>query len=617
MNSQFVRSASTLVLAVAIAGCGASTDREHAARAPAGAGQAAVDLSPARWPAGEWDRFLAIEMSADYPDNPAGEGFGGAITGSYHALAQRAGLEALKQGGTSVDAAMTTALTQIAAAAGAVISYFGIMTLVHYDAATGEVVSMNAGWNTVRNETDPMSIPGAIGMETVEELYGTGAPSGRTALVGGFMRGVEAAHARYGKLPFDQLFVPAIHIAETGIPFTADLAAYLEPRKSDLSRLAESKAVFTRPDGEFYQVGDPFTQPALAKSLRAIAEHGADYMYTGPWAEKAVAAVRADGGKMTLRDLADYQVMWVEPLKAEHSGYTVYANGLPAYGGVNMIEALHLGKAAGIAQQGHWSQSAESLREASDLTFNMTLAFQPPEVAEQIYPGLDLSAESRITFETAQELWKRMEAGVKLGQYAADEIKPRHSDTVVAVDRWGNMTAVTHSINCVIWGRTAIIVDGISIGDPAVSQKAQIAAAGPGNRLPDPTEVGILARDGQPVVAFASMATGLHQQTFQSLTNVMDFGMTPKEALDAPSFFLPRPVGGDPLAGVPPKWVVRVMEGEFDQALLDATGLPIEQVTAKDRRFMQGLWVGISRDPETGALSAGSHPYSKGQALAY
>ena len=608
-----MRSVAAMLLVALAGGCAEETNTPEAAAGPEPEAPA-VDLSPGGWPPGEWEKYLALEDVA-FPGNPMAEGRQGAVTGSYHALAQRAGLEALRQGGSSVDAAMTTALTQVALGAGAVISYFGILTMVHYDAAADEIVSLNAGWNAVLGEDDPMSIPGAIGMGSEEEMYGSDEPSGRTALVGGFMKAVEAAHGRYGKLDFEHLFAPAIHIAEAGIPFSTRLVSFLEPRKHTLSRLPESKALFTNANGAWIEEGQPFRQPALAGSLKAIAEQGADYMYTGPWAERAVAAVQADGGSMSLEDLAAYEVMWVPALEADVGDYRIHANGLPSFGGVNMIEALHLGKAAGIESLGHWSTSGESLRRASNLTFNMTLSMVPPEVLEQLYPGLDLSHASRIRPETAAALWSRMEEGAMPAQYA--ETAPSHSDTVIAVDRWGNMTAVTHSINCVVWGATGIIVDGISIGDPAVNQKAAVAAAGPGGRVADPIEVGILTRNGRPAVAFASMATGLHQQTFQSLFSTIHFGMDVKEAVDAPAFFLPRPVLDPSSSEAVPKWVVRVMAGEFDDAVLEASGLPLEQLPAEKRRYTQGLWAGISRDPESGDLKAASHPYTNGRAFAY
>ena len=311
-----------------------------------------VDLSPANWVAGDYDKYIAME-DVDFPGNPEAIGKGGAISGSYNPAGLRAGLEALNQGGSSVDAALTASMAQITLNAGAVVSFFGIMTLVHYDAATGEIDYMNAGWNTVAGEDDPMGVPGEIGGHG-DALYGTGDPSGRTALVGGFMRGVESAHARFGKLPFESLFVPSIYFAENGIPVAAPLESALEHRGDDLSRLPASKAVFVGPDGEWLKRGDTFYQPALAKTLRAIQSQGVDYMYTGAWAEKAIAAIQADGGKMTLEDLANYEVTWTDTLSADYNGHTVYVNGAPSYGGANILEALNMGESAELLELGHW-----------------------------------------------------------------------------------------------------------------------------------------------------------------------------------------------------------------------------------------------------------------------
>ncbi|MEZ5459784.1 MAG: hypothetical protein R3E65_10910 [Steroidobacteraceae bacterium] len=107
------------------------------------------------------------------------------------------------------------------------------------------------------------------------------------------------------------------------------------------------------------------------------------------------------------------------------------------------------------------------------------------------------------------------------------------------------------------------------------------------------------------------MATGLHQQTIQSLVNVMDFGMDIKQAVDAPALFLP---GQDD--SMPPKQRMRVMKGAFPKAVLDASGLPYEELPPEARRLTQGLWVAVTRDHATGAVTAVSPPYANGRALA-
>jgi gamma-glutamyltranspeptidase/glutathione hydrolase len=567
-----------------------------------------VSLSPEGW-ASDYARYLAAQ---DVDRTAAGVATGthGAVTVAYNGVAARAGLEALKRGGNAMDAALTAAVTQVAVTAGAPISYFGILSLVYYDAPSGKVYTMNAEWNTVRGETEPLTIPGSLNMASEAGLRGT-AVSGRTALVGGFMKGVGAAHHRFGALPFKAIFDPAIYVAEHGMPVTQHLADKFVFRADDLKRLSETRAIFTKPDGAFSTRGETFRQPALAKTLRAVADAGTDYMYKGPWAKKLVAAVQADGGKMSLEDLSNYDVIWDDPLVGDiGNGYSISTNRPPNLGGVNLIEAQLLAAASGLATDPHWSTSAASLRKALDIAQMFTLSYLPPATVAQIYPGLDSSAEARITPAHAAELWKRMQAGVV--PYRWKDAAPHHSDDVVAIDAAGNIAALTQSINCIDWGKTAIVVDGITIGDPASYQQAQIARIPPGSRLPAPTETGILFRDGRPMLGFASMGSGLHQRTMLGLLNVTRFGMTVDEAINSPDFFLPDT---DLKTGA---LTVRLPKGRFPPALLQALGRAYVEYDATNDRFGgEGLWVAISRDPRTGALRAASHNRNNSAAVAW
>lgn len=567
-------------------------------------------LSPDAWGEGELTKYLEMD-SRTFPNNPAALGEKGAVTTTFHTAASRAGFEALKQGGSSVDAALTASLAQVTLNAGAVVSFFGILNMVHYDAATGKIVSMDASWNTVKNETDPLTIPGGDALSG-EGFYAPREVSGRTALVGGFMRGVEAAHQRYGKLPFKTLFEPSIYLARNGFTLNERTADFFKRRDVQIRRLPETKATLVKPDGAGYVSGDLFKQPALAATLDSIATRGADYMYKGSWARKAVAAVQQDGGKMTLEDLADYNVMWSEPIRQQYGAYELAVLGPPVKGSVALLEALNLAEVSGLFNKPNWSKSGESFRIISDITNMLIVSFIPQATSEMIYPGLNFSDSSRMRKEMAAELWKRMEQGVKVAQYAGTG--PKHSDTVVAIDQWGNMTAITHSINTVTWGNEAIVVDGVSIGDAAWHQQAQIKLAGPGKRLPSEIETGILLKDGNPIIPFASMSTGLHHQTVQSLVNIIAHNMDVEEVVNAPCLLSPEADTSDPTA---PKWTVRVMEGAFPDSVLQQSGLPVKQIPASQRRYTQGLWVGIYRDPQTGKLKAVSPPYATGTAFAY
>ncbi len=270
------------------------------------------------------------------------------IVGTANSLAQSAGHEALLRGGSAADAVLTASLTSIVLEAGAPISYGGIFTMVYYDVATNKYYNLNAGYNTVLGEGDPMSIPQAVhadGSQPDEKPI----PSGRTALVPGYMAGVEAAHQRFGRLPFKSLFEPAIYYAGHGFKINPLLSNLISSDKQILSRLPETKRIFTDKNGVFLKSGDDFRQPELAATLRAVANQGFSYMYKGQWANNLVAAIQRDGGRMSLEDLRNYRVIWAEPIKISHGGFEIYVHGLPAYGGVSIAEALNLAKEANIA----------------------------------------------------------------------------------------------------------------------------------------------------------------------------------------------------------------------------------------------------------------------------
>lgn len=522
----------------------------------------------------------------------------GMVTGTTGSAAIEGGVDTLKAGGSAADAALATALTQICMAAGSWVSYAGIMTMVYFDAASGKTYNLNAGYNTVTAETDALSMPGIDPLKLTTNFYnGNYVPSGRTALVPGFMAGVEAAHQRFGKLPRKQVFAPAIRCADQGFEWSKGLSDQYGFRKNVLARLPETKAIFVKPDGGVYQPGETFKQPVLADTLRAVAEQGADYMYRGPWAKKFIAAVQRDGGRMTLDDLAKYQVIWSQPLHSTYHGYDIYVHGLPASGGVNLIEAMNLAEASGLAKMGRYSESPEAMFTLAQVTKpGMLFAFAD---SKQFAPlGLDLSLESRATKAHAAKLWELMRAG-KVPMIAAQPTLPVHSDAVVAIDRWGNIATVCHSINAVSWGATGINVDGVSIPDSASFQRTEISKVKPGTRLPDPTNPGLVVRDGKPFMGFSSIGAGLHVRTIGALVNVLDFGMTPQQAINEPS--LGMFVLGAQGEATPP---LAVGSKDFSPAFIESVGKLGQKLVEND--MMRGYWLGIQVDPKTGELHGGA-----------
>jgi gamma-glutamyltranspeptidase/glutathione hydrolase len=536
------------------------------------------------------------------------EGRNGLVVGLTGRRAVHAGLEVLKQGGGAADAAMATAMVQVVEAAGSYVSFAGILGLVYYDAASNTYHYLNAGYNTPIEEKDPLSIP------RMDPLTEAGTPSGRTALVPGFMAGVQAARDRFGKLPMASLLEPAIALATDGFEVDPFLAGSIEYRRDVLGRLPETRRVFTRVDGAFYGRGDRFRQPELAATLRQVAERGTGVLYTGDWARRFVDAVRRDGGKITLRDLEAYRVIWETPIEATFRGARVVVPGSSSQGGVETVEALNLLELAGLKTYGPPSRSPEGLFWLMQITNNQNLTFSPGPAARR-YPGRDFSPRTRVTKDHARWLWERMQAGewpFAIRPAAGARDRPRHSSGVVAVDRWGNVASVTHSINTVLWGNTGIFVGGVSVPDSASFQQDAIKQAGPGRRLPDQMSPLIVARDGRPVLASTAIGGGLHQRNIQVLAGVLEFGLDAQAAVDAPAFLLPEWSGSKCVAQVPAKaFDARVVEG------VRSLGQEVKELGPEESGMFIGYWAGIAIDPRTGRLQGAGTAELPSQAEGY
>ena len=423
-----------------------------------------------------------------------------------------------------------------------------------------------------------------------------GKPSGRTALVPGFMAGVQAAHDRFGKLPRQEVFERAIEMAEQGVKVSPLLAANLKERKEVLSRLPETRRIFTKEGDAFYAVGENFRQPELAKTLRQVADSGAAFMYTGAWADQFVAAVQKEGGKITLEDMKSYRANWEKPLETTYRGNTVYAPGFSSRGGVAMIEALHLLERADLTKLGHYATTPASLFWLMQISHCQVLNFLPAVMLKNV-DGLDLTPPSRVKKETAAGIWQRMQDGK--WTFAprfrkAGDLPPNHSDAIVVADRWGNVAAVTHSINTNSWGYTALFVGGISIPDSGALFQGQIQDTGAGKRLPDPMCPLIVLKDGKPVLGSSAIGGGLHQKTLQVLSSVLDFGMDPEAAVEQPAFLLSAFSGSLPVG--------QVERRKFDGKLLDAVsalGQQVRELSAQEAGAFRGYWVGVHITPKS------------------
>jgi len=557
-------------------------------------------LSPAAWPPEERGRYATAGMVFGYP-RPLSMADAAMIGGTSGPTAVHVGLRTLQQGGTAADAGIATALAQVVLDAGAWNSYAGILYCVYYDGDSRTVHALNAGYNTVLGETDPAGIPSRP------------TPSGRTAMVPGFMSGVEALHRRFGRLPLADLLAPAVDLAENGVPVDPTLGRLIESRRDVLTRLPGTSKVFTRPDGQLYRSGDLLQQPALAGTLRRVAEQGVQYMSTGQWAERLVAAVQADGGKLSMGDMRRYAAEWEAPLTASYHGCRVHTLPPPELGGVQVIEALSMVAHAGLREVGHPSQSAEALYRFTQICrFGPLMSYLRP-AADPAAPHDALAPARRADPARAPANLERIrEKGWQSKLYQEIHGPASHSDAVVAADAEGNAIALVHSINTTTWGTTGLFVDGVSIPDSASFQQHVVASVPPGSRFPNAVNPVVVTCDGRPVLVAGCIGSGLHHSMVQNLVNVLEFDMDPRTSLDQPSF-----LGGywsrTPLGNPGEAYLQEMVErdrypAEILQGLRER-GQSVRELDSSEFSGKSGHWLGVRIHSEAprlrGAVDAG------------
>ncbi len=259
----------------------------------------------------------------------------GSAVASAHPLATRAGEEVLAAGGNAFDAAVA-----VAAALAVVEPYAsglggGGFFLLH---------RASDGYQTVVDARE--TAPAATGRDFY--LDAAGKPDARTSLDGaraaaipGLPAGLAHVAKVYGSRPLSVTLAPAIRLAEDGFAVDPRYLAAVGWREAVLKADPATAAVFLR-DGATPPAGHVVRQPALARTLRALAAHGADGFYFGAVAEEMVRGVRDAGGAWTERDLAGYRVIERRPVTIRHEGAVVTTAPLPSSGGLVLAQALQI-----------------------------------------------------------------------------------------------------------------------------------------------------------------------------------------------------------------------------------------------------------------------------------
>ena len=246
------------------------------------------------------------------------------------AKASQVGADILKRGGNAVDAAvaMGFALAVVYPEAGNLGG--GGFTMVRM--ADGRVAALDF------RETAPAS--------ATRDMFADDTVSPHKSVVGpmasgvpGSVAGLTALHERFGRLPLRAVMQPAIRLAQDGFLADSQMAASLQRHRALIARFAGA-ALFL-PGGTPLAQGALVRQPALAATLRAIADSGAAAFYTGGLSQRVVADLAATGSPITAADLAAYRPVWREPIRATYRGHVLLTMPPPS-SGVTMIEILNI-----------------------------------------------------------------------------------------------------------------------------------------------------------------------------------------------------------------------------------------------------------------------------------
>ena len=254
------------------------------------------------------------------------------VTRETHAT--EVGVQVLQAGGNAVDAAVAVgfALAVTHPSAGN-LGGGGFMLLRMADGTSTFIdFRERAPLSASRN----MYMDQATGQATKDSQLGY-----RASGVPGTVRGLEYAHAKYGKAPWKALVQPAVSLAADGFPVPWGVAQTLQSKNisEKLAQFPDSKRIFLK-DGAFYEFGETLKQPELAATLGRIRDHGAKDFYEGETAHLLAADMAAHGGEITLEDLQLYKVIERKALEGTYKGYGVITAPPPSSGGIGLLQML-------------------------------------------------------------------------------------------------------------------------------------------------------------------------------------------------------------------------------------------------------------------------------------
>ena len=447
-------------------------------------------------------------------------------------LASRAGVEIMKAGGNAVDAAVAVgfALAVVYPEAGNIGG--GGFTVVRM--ADGRVASIDYREVAPLAATRDMFLDdsGRLARKSIVGPLASGVP--------GSVAGLVAQHQKFGQLPLARVLGPAIRLAEEGFDVDSALAASIARDAALIAQFAGAAALV--PNGQPLAVGARLHQPALARTLRAIADSGAAGFYGGAIGRGMADDLHAAGSIITAEDLARYKPEWREPLRATYHGHTLITMPPPG-SGATMIEALNILEPFEIAPIG-------SARNAHLLASSLQRAFidRNSLIADPAFVKIP------VDHLTDKSYAAKLRAGIGAQATATPSLtttmrEGTHTTAYSVVDAAGNAVSTTTTLNELYGSGVYLPSVGFFLNDEMDDFAAQPGtpnvfglvqgeqnAIQPGKRMLSSMIPSIvLDRAGRPLLLVGGRGgPRIISGVMQTIVNVIDHHMTLADAIDAP-----------------------------------------------------------------------------------
>ncbi|HFU7122061.1 TPA: gamma-glutamyltransferase [Yersinia enterocolitica] len=482
---------------------------------------------------------LLVSGTLHAASTPAVEAKNGMVVTSQH-LASQVGTDILKMGGNAVDAAVAVGYAQaVVNPCCGNIGGGGFMT-IHLADGTDTFINFR--------ETAPAAASADMYLDKEGKVTKDASLYGYLAAgVPGTVLGMDSAQKKYGKLTRQQVMAPAIKLAREGFVLTRADTDILDTTVKRFRQDPESARIFLRKNGEALQPGDRLIQTDLADTLTAISEKGPDAFYQGKIPQAVEAAAKKGGGILTAADFANYKITETAPITCSYRGYKFVSSPPPSSGGVTLCETLNVLEGYDLKSMGFNSAAyIHTLTEAMRHAYmdRNTFLGDPEFVKNPIDRLLSKSYAADIR---KQIVANKATPSVEVQPGMQPHEKPETTHYSI-VDHDGNAVSTTYTVNgrfgaVVIAPGTGFFLNDemddftVKVGEQNLYGLVQGAtnSIAPGKRPLSSMSPTLVTKDGKTFMVLGSPGgSRIITITLQTALNVIDHGMTPQEAVDAP-----------------------------------------------------------------------------------